>query len=107
MADRGLRSALMGDASSEDIARLLHQGATILDIRTAEEYAQGHVPGALHIPLQDLLRSLSSIPKDRPVVTCNAEDALSATAAEILGAHGFRAFDGGGWTNVVKLMDKK
>ncbi len=107
MADRGLRSALMGDASSEEIARLLRQGATIVDIRSAEEYAQGHVPGAVHIPLPELLFSLSSIPKDRPVVTCNAEDALSATAAEILGAHGFRAYDGGGWTNVAKLMDKK
>ncbi len=75
MADRGLRSVLMGDASSEDIARLLRQGATVVDIRSAGEYAQGHVPGALHIPLQDLLHSLSVIPKDRPVVTCNAEDA--------------------------------
>ena len=107
MADRGLRSALMGDASSEDIERLLRQGATIVDIRSAEEYAQGHVPGALHIPLPELLFSLSSIPKDRPVVTCNAEDALSATAAEILDAHGFRAYDGGGWSKVAKLLDKK
>jgi|GEM_PF-466049 len=107
MSDRGFRKTLLGDASSEDIARLLREGATIVDIRTAEEYRQGHVPGSLHIPLPELLRSLPSIPKDRPVITCNAEDALSAAAAEILDAHGFKAYDGGGWTTVAKLMDKK
>lgn len=107
MDDRGLRSALLGDASPDDVERVLRQGATVVDIRSAEEYAQGHVPGSLHIPLSTLLHNLSSIPKDRPVVTCNAEDALSATAAEILFAHGFRAYDGGGWTKVAKLLDKK
>ncbi len=107
MDDRGPRSILMGDPSPEDIARLLRQGATILDIRTPEEYEQGHVPGSLHIPLPELLRNLASIPKDRPIVTCNAEDALSATAAEILHAHGFKAYDGGGWTKVADLLNKK
>ena len=107
MSDRGFRRTLLGDASSEDLARLLREGATIVDIRSADEYREGHVPGALHIPLPELLRSLPTIPKDRPVITCNAEDALSATAAEILAAHGFKAYDGGGWTKVAKLLDKK
>ena len=105
--DRGFRKTLLGDASAEDIRRLLREGATILDIRTEEEYGEGHVPGSLHIPLPSLLKNLASIPKDRPVVTCNADDALSTTAAEILGAHGFKAYDGGGWTQVAKLMEQK
>ncbi len=107
MVDRGFRKTLLGDASSDDIERLLRQGATVVDIRSDEEFKEGHVPGCLHIPLTDLLRQLASIPKDRPVVTCNAENALSATAAEMLEAHGYEAYDGGGWTRVAHLLNKK
>lgn len=107
MTDRGFRKTLLGDASSEDIERILRQGATVVDIRSHEEYAAGHLPGSIHIPLPDLLHNLANIPKDRPVVTCNAEDALSATAAEILSAHGFKAYDGGGWKRLSGMIGKK
>jgi rhodanese-related sulfurtransferase len=107
MIDRGFRKTLLGDASADDIKRAFREGATIIDIRSDEEYEAGHVPGSVHIPLPGLLQNLASIPKDRPVVTCNADDALSTTAAEILGAHGFKAFDGGGWANVAKLLEQK
>ncbi len=107
MKDRGFRRTLLDDASSEDIKRLLQEGATIIDIRPLEDYKQGHVPGSLNIPMPRLLKSLASIPKDRPVVTCNADDALSTTAAEILVAHGFKAVDGRGWGNVARLLEKK
>ncbi|MBK6541960.1 MAG: rhodanese-like domain-containing protein [Flavobacteriales bacterium] len=103
----GLRRELLGEPSAEDIARLVKEGATILDIRSQEEYETGHIPGCLHIPIGELLRSLPMIPRGRPVVTCNADDALSATAAEILGAHGFQAYDGGGWTTLSKLVEKE
>ena len=105
--DRGFRKTLLGDASSEEIERLIRQGATIVDIRSDEDFQTGHVPGSLHIPLPDLLHNLAMIPKDRPVVTCNAEDALSATAAEILSAHGFKAYDGGGWARLSEMMGKR
>ncbi len=41
---------------------------TIIDVRTEEEYAQGHIPGALLIPLQKLDASMGSVPADRPVL---------------------------------------
>lgn len=102
----GLRKHLLGEPGAVEIGRLIKDGATILDIRTDDEFASGHVPGALHIPLNELLHNLSRIPRDRPVVTCNANDALSATAAEILGAHGFKAYDGGGWATVARFLEK-
>lgn len=44
----------------------------VVDVRSAEEFAAGHVPGALHIPLDELPGRLSELPHDRPVVTyCN------------------------------------
>ena len=50
---------------------LAERGAppTFVDVRDAEEYAAGHVPGALHIPLDDLPGRLGELPPGRPVVT--------------------------------------
>ena len=100
----GLRRQLLGEPGDDEIARLVRDGATILDIRTPEEFAEGHVVNALHIPLDELLQNLPAIPRDRPIVTCNADDALSATAAEMLQAHGFAAYDGGGWSRLRDLL---
>lgn len=101
----GLRKRLLGDPTNEEIRRALQEGATILDIRTPAEYQRGHLAGSLNVPLAELLRELPSIPKGRPVVTCNADDAQSAAAAEILIAHGFHALDGGGWGHLSQLME--
>jgi len=42
---------------------------TVIDVREAEPYARGHVPGALPIPKDDLDHSLDQVPRGRPVVT--------------------------------------
>ncbi|RIK35792.1 MAG: hypothetical protein DCC55_29240 [Chloroflexi bacterium] len=41
---------------------------TVIDVRGDEEYAAGHIPGALHIPGDELEQHLAEIPQDRPVV---------------------------------------
>ncbi len=43
-------------------------GAFVLDVRTAGEYAEGHVEGAVNIPLRSLAQNLDMIPTDRQVV---------------------------------------
>lgn len=40
----------------------------IIDVRSDEEYAAGHIPGALHIPADEVTTRLNEIPTDRPVV---------------------------------------
>jgi len=42
---------------------------TVIDVRAASDYAQGHVPGAMNIPLASIEAQLDRIPKDTPVVT--------------------------------------
>lgn len=103
----GLRKFLLGEPSDEQLQRLLREGAVIIDIRTRPEFEAGHIPGAMHVPMDDLLKHLPNIPKGRPLVTCNAEDALSASAAELLTAHGFKAVDGGGWKRLSTLIKEE
>ncbi|HFI5305735.1 TPA: rhodanese-like domain-containing protein [Serratia liquefaciens] len=40
----------------------------MLDVRPHEEYALGHLPGALNIPLEELERRLAELPEGREVV---------------------------------------
>lgn len=67
---------------------------TVLDVRPAEEYRAGHIPGALSIPLNELERRLSNLPRDRDVVAyCRGPYCvLAVEAVEMLRARGFSAF---------------
>lgn len=61
----------------------------LLDVRTPEEYAQGHVPGAVNIPHDQVASRLADIPKDKDVVLYCRSGRRAGLAAEVLGAHGY------------------
>lgn len=65
----------------------------LLDVRPEVEYAAGHLPGAVHIPLDQLRERLDELPVDREVVAyCRgAYCALAHDAVRLLIAHGRRA----------------
>ena len=65
----------------------------VLDVRPAEEYAAGHIPGALSIPLKELEDRLERLPRDQEIVAyCRGPYCMLAVeAVERLRAHGFRA----------------
>lgn len=53
----------------EDLMQAASEGrALVLDVRPAEEYAAGHVPGAISIPLEQLADRLAEIPTDTEIV---------------------------------------
>ncbi|MDX8540627.1 MULTISPECIES: metalloregulator ArsR/SmtB family transcription factor [Mesorhizobium] len=55
--------------SREDLVSRLHDGlVTVLDVRSEDEFALGHLPGALNIPLADLERRLAELPANREVI---------------------------------------
>ncbi len=64
-------------------------GAFILDVRTSEEWNQGHIPGSVLIPLDLLSGRLSEIPRDRDVVVVCRTGARSAQGLQILQQAGF------------------
>lgn len=75
-------------------ARLDAGDVVLLDVRPPDEYASAHVAGAVSIPIDELERRLSEIPRDRQVVAyCRGPYCLySRQAVERLRAEGFEAF---------------
>lgn len=91
-----------GHSASVDGAEahaLVAAGATLVDVRTPDEWQGGHVEGAVLIPISELQGRLAEIPRDKPVVVYCASGARSARAAATLSAAGYDARDLGGMSN--------
>ena len=61
----------------------------VLDVRTPQEYAEGHVPGAVNVPQEQLASRLAEVPKDKDVVIYCRSGRRSALAADVLAANGY------------------
>ncbi len=93
------RAAYLGDADTDEVtrdelmARVRAGSATVVDVRPAEEFGAGHIPGAVSIPLDELAGRLAELPADREVVAyCRgAYCVLAHDAVRVLTAQGMRA----------------
>ena len=88
----GARDALEPVSRAGLLARL-HEGlVTVLDVRPEDEFARGHLPSAVNIPLSELERRLSELPRDREVIAyCRGPYCiLSFDAVAALRTRGFR-----------------
>ncbi|MBK8047108.1 MAG: rhodanese-like domain-containing protein [Anaerolineales bacterium] len=84
---------------------------TLIDVRTAGEFASGYIPGAINIPLQELNGKLNKIPKDKPVIIYCASGSRSGSAANMLLQTGYtEVYDLGGissWSRQGYAVKKK
>ena len=70
---------------------------TLLDVRTADEFRDGHIPSAVNISLQELEQKLTRIPKNKPVIIYCRSGNRSAHAARALLQAGYsEVYDLGG-----------
>lgn len=92
MADYFRARDALEPVSREDLVARLHDGLiTVLDVRPEDEFAVGHVPGALNIPLAELEHRLGELPPDREVIAyCRGPYCvLSFEAVSALRARGY------------------
>lgn len=87
------KDALEPVAVDEVLRRARDGVVTVLDVRPAREFAAGHLPGAVNIPLNELDQRLAELPRDREVVAyCRgAYCVLSYEAVQRLRAAGLTA----------------
>lgn len=66
------------------VADAQSRNATLLDVRGRSEWQQGHISGALHIPLPELARRLSEVPRNGEVIVYCRSGARASVAASVL-----------------------
>lgn len=86
---RELAAAMQGSAPA---------GVVVLDVREPFEYAAGHVPGAVHLPMHLVPLRIDEIPRDRSVYVICAAGNRSWQVAHYLGQHGLEAINVEGGT---------
>jgi rhodanese-related sulfurtransferase len=92
---RGAAGASVDTARAVQLLNREH--ASLIDVRSAEDYAKGHVAQAKNIPLDQLANRAADVgSKDKPVIVMCATGSTAGKAASTLRAAGF--------TNVVNLM---
>jgi rhodanese-related sulfurtransferase len=72
-------------------------GDTVIDVRTPDEYAHGHIAGAVNVPIETLPFAVRSLP-DGPIITTCTMGSRAQRAAELLDLAGRTAFSIAGGT---------
>ena len=79
---------------AEELLKRARSGlVTIIDVRPAEEFAAGHLPGAINSPISELKQQLNTLPRRKEVVAyCRGPYCLmSFDAVELLRSRGYKA----------------
>ena len=80
-------------------------GGVVLDVRESREVADGSIPGAIHIPLGELIDRIDELDADRPIACLCRTGARSRAAADYLSEQGYDAVNLAGgivaWTGDV------
>jgi NADPH-dependent 2,4-dienoyl-CoA reductase/sulfur reductase-like enzyme/rhodanese-related sulfurtransferase len=76
----------------------------LLDVRTAQEFAAGHIPGAVNIPVDELRARLSDLPRDRQIAAYCQVGQRGYLATRILLQRGFAVANIGGGYTTYKLF---
>ncbi len=93
----------MGGGPSADFRQLVKDGAIIVDVRTPNEFAGGHIKGAINIPVDQLRSNLSKLKnKEQVIITCCASGMRSSSARSALQQAGYtQVHNGGGWNALL------
>lgn len=86
------------EVSIEDLAREIDNGAYVLDVREDDEWAAGHVPNAVHIPLGQLQERIGEVEDGSRVFVICRSGARSLKGADILFNNGIDAVSVAGGT---------
>ena len=103
---RNLLKGIFGK-SNADLIPVVQAGAIILDVRTPQEFATGHVDGAINIPVQELERRIKEVQRlNKPVITYCRSGMRSGQAVQIMKKHGVEAFNTRTIDRTIDLLSK-
>ncbi len=82
----------VAQVSPEQARQMLASGThAVLDVRRADEFVAGHLPGATHVPHVQLAKRLNEVPRGKPLLVNCRSGVRSSWATALLKKHGFDA----------------
>jgi rhodanese-related sulfurtransferase len=91
--------------STEELAAIINDGAFLVDVRSAGEFAGGSAKGAVNIPLDQVSQQLSKFKNKKAIVVFCRSGNRSGQAKSILESNGFdNVTNGGTWDTVASLQ---
>lgn len=97
---------IFGMGPKIDLAELVKEGAIILDVRSKNEFASGHIKNAINISVDSLTSNLAKLKdKNQPIITCCASGMRSSAAKSILKSNGYtNVHNGGAWSSLQQKI---
>ncbi|MFB6284200.1 MAG: rhodanese-like domain-containing protein [Halobacteria archaeon] len=79
---------MSNEVDVEEARELLDEGATIVDVRTEEEYAEGHIPESVSTPMPEFTAHLGSLEGLEPILLVCEKGEASRQAGLLLNSYG-------------------
>lgn len=89
-----------------EILELLQQpGAVVIDVRSEEEYIQGHLANSINMPLNKLNDNLAELHNMHNIIVCCASGIRSEKASLFLKQNNINCINGGSWLDIAALTN--
>ena len=82
---------MIDEINVRDVEKYIEQGAIVLDVRTKDEYNNGHISGSINIDIHSNVfkENVDKLDKERSYVVCCASGGRSAKATQVMLGMGF------------------
>ena len=107
MAGMIASNVLRGDAAMADWESLSSTKALVVDVREAEEFSAGHIPGAINLPLPQLRSRLHELPREREIWLNCVVGQRAYYALRLLRQHGFTVKNLSGGITTYKQFERR
>ncbi len=95
-----------GGNDNETVEKYVKEGAVVIDVRTPEEFREGHVKGSQNIVLNNIPTAVEEIKAlNKKVIAVCRSGARSGQATSFLSKQGIDVVNGGPWQNVAKFLN--
>lgn len=92
---------------NSQMENLIKEGAFLVDVRSAGEFADGHVKGSVNIPVDQIQHQLAKFKDKKQIVVFCRSGMRSSQAKATLEQNGFtNVINGGTWQSVDNIINK-
>ena len=94
--------------NSPDLQKMVEDGAYMVDVRTPQEFAEGHVRESVNIPVDEVAANIDKFKSKKNIIVFCRSGARAEKAKKVLEANGIKnVSNGGSWEDINKFKPSK